>query len=72
MKPTVQSELTNWIPSDDIYNKEEVVAGYEDTQLQNIHMQLILEEEMEWMLDNNGFVFSDNRKSFHITLVQPM
>jgi hypothetical protein len=27
---------------------------------------------MEWMLDNNGFVFSDNRKSFHITLVQPM
>jgi hypothetical protein len=43
MKQTVQLELDNWIPLDDTYNKEEVVAGYEDNQPKNFHMQLLIE-----------------------------
>jgi hypothetical protein len=66
MKPTIQSELAKWIPFDDTYKKEEVVAGYENTQPENIHRQLILEEELEWMLDNNSFIFSNDQKCFHI------
>jgi hypothetical protein len=67
MKQTVQSELDNWIPLDDTYNKqEEDVAGYEDNQAENVHMQLILEDELERMLNNNEFVVANNGKLFHI------
>jgi hypothetical protein len=38
-----------------------VVDGYEGTQLVNLCLQLILKEEMERLLDDNGFVFSDDR-----------
>jgi hypothetical protein len=67
MKQTVQLELDDWIPLDNTHNKEEVLpAGYEDNQPESIHLRHILEDELEMMLDNNRFVFSDDGKLFHI------
>jgi hypothetical protein len=39
------------------HKQEEVVAGYEGTQLENLLLQLIVEEQMEGLLDDNGFIF---------------
>jgi hypothetical protein len=59
MKPTLLLELEERIPLDDSYNQEEVVAGYEATQPENLLLQLVMKEQMEWLLDNNSF-FSDD------------
>jgi hypothetical protein len=66
MKTTVESELEEWILLDDTYDEEEKVVGYEGNQLENKHLQYIMEEEMERILDDNNFVFSDDGKSFHM------
>jgi hypothetical protein len=57
MRQTAELELNDFIPLDDAYTPEEVITGYETNQLENLHLQNILEEEMERMLDDNGFVF---------------
>ena len=66
MKQTAELELNERIPLDDTYTEEEVVLGYENSQRENRNLQLIIEEEMERMLDNNGYVFSDDGRSFEI------
>jgi hypothetical protein len=63
MLPDVQSELYHWIPLDATYTEEEMVEGYESGKPTNLHLQLIMEEEMEQMLDNAGFTFSNDTNS---------
>jgi hypothetical protein len=46
---------------DDTYTEEDKVKGYESNQVENVHPQHILEDEMKTMLDNHGYVFSEDR-----------
>jgi hypothetical protein len=69
-------ELAKWIHLDDTYKKKRLllVAGYEDNQPENIHMQLILEEEMKWVLDNRTPKVSfsvkiESHSTFGVTIV---
>jgi hypothetical protein len=64
MKRTAELELNDFIPLDDAYTQDEVIVGYESNKLENLHLQHILEEEMERMLDDNGFAFSEDRKTY--------
>jgi hypothetical protein len=66
MRPTAESELEDMIQLDDTYTLEEVVAGYKTTKLDNIHFKNFLEEETERLLDDNGFVFSDDGESYSV------
>jgi hypothetical protein len=66
MRPTAESELEDMIQLDDTYTLEEVVAGYKTTKLVNIHFKNFLEEETERLLDDNGFVFSDDGESYSV------
>jgi hypothetical protein len=68
MRPTPELEVNDFIPLDDGYTREEVIVGYETAQLVNLHLQNILEEEMERMLDNNVFVFFGRWKNLHHVL----
>jgi len=60
-----EEELSEYIRMDATYTNTEVVPGYESDQIDNQRILHILEEEMEMMLENNGYVFSDDGKSFH-------
>jgi hypothetical protein len=64
MRPTAELELTDFLPLDDGYTQEECIAGYESNKLENMHLRNILEEEMERMMDDNGFVFSEDGKTY--------
>jgi hypothetical protein len=64
MHKTVQAELDNYIPFDTEYNMNEVLVGYEQNQLENKYLQYFKEEIIERMLDDAGFVFSDDGESF--------
>jgi hypothetical protein len=64
MQRTVLEELESFIPFDDSFDSSELVVGYEPGQLQNRHMQYLEEEIIERMLDDAGFVFSDDGLSF--------
>jgi hypothetical protein len=66
MRMTALAELEDCIALDATCKEEEKVKGYESNQLENVHLQHILEDEMETMLDNNGFVFSEDGKSCYI------
>jgi hypothetical protein len=60
MRPDVQSDLDDWIPLDPTYTEEEMVEGYEAGKPTNLRLQLVMEEEMEGMLDNSQFTFTDD------------
>jgi hypothetical protein len=66
MHSTVQDELEDWYPLDDTYREEESINGYETNQLENDNLQLVMREEIEKMLDDNGFIFSEDGKSFQV------
>jgi hypothetical protein len=66
MKQTTQSELADWIPLDSTYKTDECLVGYDDKQSTNLHLQLIIEEDFERVLDNNGYVFSEDGKSYNV------
>jgi hypothetical protein len=57
-------ELDDFIPLDDTYTQDEVIEGYESNKIENLHLKNIMEEEMERMLDKNGFVFSKDGKTY--------
>jgi succinylarginine dihydrolase len=41
-----------------------MTTGYEAMQLESANLQLLMREEVEKMLDNNRFIFSEERKLF--------
>ncbi len=49
--------------------EDKVEAGYIAEKIYNPYLQNILEEEMEGKLDNNGYLFSDNGKSYRTCCV---
>jgi hypothetical protein len=64
MRLTVAAELKDYIPLDVTYKEEKTVKDYESDQIENQHLQLIIEDKMETMLDNHGYIFADDGKSF--------
>jgi hypothetical protein len=64
MQPSVELELTNGSILDDAYDETKLMEGYEANQKVNTRLQLIIEEEIETMLDDQGFFFSANGKSY--------
>jgi len=69
MQATVMEELENYLPFDERYTDEDIEYGYEAIKQQNLHMKLMLEEEVERMLDDAGYIFSDDGKSYtHICI----
>ena len=66
MRESATAEIQNYIPFDDAYEESEVRYGYESTQLENHDLKLLLEEEMEMMLMEGGFVFAEDGKSYEM------
>ena len=64
MQLTACEELDNYLPFNDDYAEEEMHNGYEVIKIQNLHMKLMLEEDIEWMLDNADYLFSDDSRTF--------
>ena len=64
MHRSVQAEMQNYIPFDQTYDVDELKPGYESDQLENRYLQLVKEEIIERMLDDAGFIFSDDGESF--------
>jgi hypothetical protein len=64
MRDTTNEELANYIQLDGSYEEKELVEGYESSNLDNLHLKVMVEEDMEKLLDDGGFVFSDDGKSF--------
>ena len=64
MQQTVQAEIDDYIPFCQDYGTNEVVPGYESGQLENQYLQYYKEEIIERMLDDAGFIFSDDGESF--------
>ena len=65
MRMSAESEINDWIPLDASYLESEVTPGYESKNNVNERLKDILEEEMEGLLDGQGFVFSEDGKSYH-------
>jgi hypothetical protein len=65
MKLTAKSELADWIPLDATFDTYNVIPGYEHGNLANDRLKDMLEEEMETLLYDNGFVFAEDGKSYH-------
>jgi hypothetical protein len=64
MKQTVKEELDDWLPIDGRYEEIEVSDGYDAGQLVNERMQAMMEDEMEYLFDDKGYLFSEDGKSF--------
>jgi hypothetical protein len=64
MKQTVQEELDQWLPIDGSYEETEVFDGYDAGQLGNQRMQAMMEDEMEYLFHDKGYLFSEDGKSF--------
>ena len=70
MGMSVKKELEKWIQIDNMYTRDTVVAGYKAERIENPFLQYILEEEMEEKLDDHGYLFSDDRKSYRTFSVE--
>ena len=60
MQETVLDELEVYIPFNDSFDPSKLVLGYEPGKLVNRNLQYMEEEIIEHLLDDSGFVFSDN------------
>jgi hypothetical protein len=63
MRMTAESEIADWIPLDATYEDSEVIPGYEAMKLEKQRLKDIMEEEMEELMYEQGFVFSEDGKS---------
>lgn len=66
MQGTVAAELENTLLLDMKYDVTELKDGYEKDQLENRHLKLMLEEEVEQVLEENGIEFADDGRTFCI------
>jgi hypothetical protein len=70
MCDTAEEELKDTIPLDDTYEPEKIREGYESTQLENVYLKEIMEDEMESMFHHRGYVFAEDGKSFLMRCIE--
>ena len=64
MQQTVLEEFENYLPFAEEYTEDKIKNGYESRKIDNLHLKLMMEEDVERWLDNAGFIFSDDGTTY--------